>query len=100
MPLASAGEGEACGGRRGQMWAVQYDDGMSVSCATEQIANILAEAERQRGRRVTVQRLDDAESAPEPIREPEPAPESAPAVERVQAAEPASAPEPASDASP
>jgi len=52
------------------MWAVQYDDGMSVSCATEQIANILAEAERQRGRRVTVQRLDDAESAPEPIREP------------------------------
>jgi hypothetical protein len=80
------------------MWAVLYDDGMSVTCATEQIARILAEAERQRGRRVTVQRLDDADSGPEPepIREPEPAP----AVEPVQAVEPASVPEPASEASP
>jgi outer membrane biosynthesis protein TonB len=98
------------------MWAVQYDDGMSVSCATEQIAQILAEAERARGRQVTVRHLDDAdgepEPEPEPIPEPEPVqaaepepepipePEPAPAVEPVQAAEPASAPEPASEASP
>ncbi len=111
------------------MWAVLYDDGMSLTCATEQIARILAEAERERGRHVTVQRLDDADSVPEPepIREPEPvqavepasapepasevspptrepepasAVEPAPAVEPVQAVEPASAPEPAREASP
>ncbi len=96
------------------MWAVLYDDGMSLTCATEQIARILAEAERERGRHVTVQRLDDADSVPEPepIREPEPVqavepappptrePEPAPAVEPVQAVEPASAPEPASEVSP
>jgi len=105
------------------MWAVLYDDGMSLTTASELIARSLAEAERQRGRRVTIQRLDDAEThprgadsvpepepirpverfaRPEPISEPgpAPAPEPAQALEPVQAAEPASAPEPASEASP
>jgi hypothetical protein len=80
------------------MWAVLYDDGMSLTCASEQIARTLAEAERQRGRRVTVQRIDDADSVPEPepIREREPAS----AVEPAQAAEPVSAPEPAPEPTP
>ncbi len=90
------------------MWAVLYDDGMSLTTATEQIAHILAEAERQQGRHVTVRRMDDAEAqprgvekparpGPKPISEPgpAPAPEPAQALEPVQAAEPASAPEPA-----
>ena len=113
------------GGGEGQVWAVQYDDGMSLTTASEQIARTLAEAERQQGRHVTVRRLDDAEaqprdvekparpgpkpisepgpaSAPEPARAPEPAPapEPAQAQEPVQAAELASAPEPASEALP
>ena len=33
------------------MWAVLYDDGMSLTTVSEQIAHTLAEAERQRGRR-------------------------------------------------
>jgi hypothetical protein len=39
------------GGDEAQMWAVLYDDGMSLTTASERIARILAEAERQRGRR-------------------------------------------------
>ncbi|HWN00175.1 MAG TPA: hypothetical protein VNO54_24270, partial [Streptosporangiaceae bacterium] len=77
-----------------------YDDGTSLTTVSEPIAHSLAEAERQRGRHVTVRRLDDdadgePESAltrpagrlarPEPISEPEP----------TAAAEPAPAPEPA-----
>jgi hypothetical protein len=46
------------------MWAVLYDDGMSLTTASERIARSLAEAERQRGRRVTVRRLDDVETQP------------------------------------
>ena len=41
------------------MWAVLYDDGTSLTTVSEPIAHSLAEAERQRGRRVTVRRLDD-----------------------------------------
>ena len=53
------------------MWAVLYDDGTSLTTVSEPIAHSLAAAERQRGRHVTVRRLDDAaDSAPEP--EPEP----------------------------
>jgi hypothetical protein len=48
----------------GQMWAVLYDDGMSVATASERVARSLAEAERQRGRRVTVRRMDDVETHP------------------------------------
>ena len=44
------------------MWAVLYDDGMSLTTASERIAHSLAEAERQRGRRVTVRRLEDVET--------------------------------------
>src|SRR5438094_194420 len=40
-----------------QVWAVLYDGGVSVTTASERIARSLAEAERQRGRRVTVRRL-------------------------------------------
>src|SRR6266550_6748130 len=51
---------------RGQMWAVLYDDGTSLTTVSEPIARSLAEAERQRGHRVTIRRLDDdAENAPE-----------------------------------
>jgi hypothetical protein len=46
------------------MWAVLYDDGMSLTTASERIARSLAEAERQRGRHVTVRRLDDVETHP------------------------------------
>ena len=49
------------------MWAVLYDDGTSLTTVSEPIAHSLAEAERQRGRHVTVRRLDDdADGAPEP----------------------------------
>lgn len=103
------------------MWAVVYENGMSLTIASEQTAHSLAQAERDRGRGATVRRLDDvvthpgAEFArPEPISEPEPAsaPEPAraaepaqaaepvPAMPPVQTAEPAPVPEPASEASP
>ncbi len=53
------------------MWAVLYDDGTSLTTVSEPIARSLAEAERQRGHRVTIRRLeDDADGAPEP--EPDP----------------------------
>ena len=81
------------------MWAVLYDDGTSLTTVSEPIARSLAEAERQRGHRVTVRLLDDdadrtpepepispAErfARPEPISEPEPtpAPEPAPHLSR------------------
>jgi outer membrane biosynthesis protein TonB len=90
------------------MWAVLYDDGTSLTTVSEPIARSLAEAERERGHRVTIRRLDDdADGAPEP--EPEPnrpterfarpepisEPEPAPAPELTNAPEPAPAPEPA-----
>jgi hypothetical protein len=54
------------------MWAVVYDDGMSLTTASEQIARSLAEAERQRGHRVTVRRVDDVQAyPPRPIGPPE-----------------------------
>ena len=48
----------------GQTWAVVYEDGMSLTTANEGMARSLAEAERQRGCRVTVRRLDDVETHP------------------------------------
>ena len=91
------------------MWAVLYDDGTSLTTVSEPIARSLAEAERQRGHRVTIRRLDDdAYGAPEPEPEPEPIrraerfarpepisePEPAPAPEPVQKVEPAQTVEP------
>ena len=52
------------------MWAVVYDDGMSLTTASERIARSLAEAERQRGRRVTVRRLEDVETHPRGTEKP------------------------------
>ena len=49
---------------QGQAWAVVYDDGMSLTTASEQIARTLAEAERQRGSNVTVRRVADAAARP------------------------------------
>jgi hypothetical protein len=101
------------------MWAVLYDDGTSLTTVSEPIAHSLAEAERQRGRHVTVRRLDDdVDGEPEPALEPgptpaaEPAPANEPArtlepirfsgpphaVEPTQAGKPASMPESASEA--
>lgn len=98
-------------GDHAQAWAVQYDDGMSLTTASEQVAHSLAEAERQRGHRVTVRRLDDAGTlsrapgpapVPEPVREPQsaPAPEPPPAPEPelARAPKPRPAPEPAAEA--
>jgi outer membrane biosynthesis protein TonB len=97
------------------MWAVLYDDGTSLTTVSEPIARSLAEAERQRGHRVTIRRLDDdADGAPEPEPEPEPIrraerfarpepisePEPAPAPEPVQKVEPAQTVEPARAAVP
>ncbi|HET9970422.1 MAG TPA: hypothetical protein VFQ68_19465 [Streptosporangiaceae bacterium] len=88
-------------GDEAQVWAVQYDDGMSLTTASEQVAQRLAEAERQRGHRVTVRRLNGTETPPrpaekaaepEPVREPEPEP--------VREPEPPAAPEPVSDSGP
>jgi hypothetical protein len=79
------------------MWAVLYDDGTSLTTVSEPIARSLAEAERQRGHRVTIRRLDDdADSASEPEPEPEPAPASelTRAPEPTQTVEPTPAPEP------
>jgi len=58
----------------GRAWAVVYDDGMSLTTASEQIARTLAEAERQRGSNVTVLRVDEAGTRPRGA-EPPPAPE-------------------------
>jgi hypothetical protein len=52
------------------MWAVLYDDGMSLTTASERIARSLAEAERQRGRSVTVRRLDNVETHPRGTEKP------------------------------
>ena len=100
----------------GRAWAVVYDDGMSLTTASEQIARTLAEAERQRGSNVTIRLVDDAEARPRaaeppvvteparpvdqfarpgPVTRPEPplAPEPPPAPEPVSEPEPAPAPE-------
>jgi hypothetical protein len=91
------------------MWAVVYDDGMSLTTASERIARSLAEAERQRGRHVTVRRLDDVEthlggtdepSVPGPSRavggaDSVPEPGSIRPAERFSRPEPISEPEPA-----
>ena len=96
------------------MWAVLYDDGTSLTTVSEPIARSLAEAERQRGHRATIRRLDDdadgaPEPEPEPIRraerfarpetisepEPAPAPEPVQKVEPAETVEPMLAPEPA-----
>src|SRR6185436_18296393 len=69
------------------------DDGTSLTTVSEPIARSLAEAERQRGHRVTIRRLDDdADGAPEP--DPEPEPEPSPAPELIRAPEPAQTVEP------
>jgi hypothetical protein len=79
------------------MWAVLYDDGTSLTTVSEPIARSLAEAERQRGHRATIRRLDDdADTAPDP----EPAPESTPAPELTRAPEPVQAVEPVQAAEP
>ena len=54
----------------GQRWVVVYEDGMSLTTASERMAHGLAEAERQRGCRVTVQRLDNAETHPRGVGKP------------------------------
>ena len=97
------------------MWAVLYDDGTSLTTVSEPIARSLAEAERQRGHRVTIRHLDDdADSAPEPVRraepsarpepigepEPAPAPEPAQAVDTARAGEPTPVPRPAREPEP
>jgi hypothetical protein len=81
------------------MWAVLYDDGTSLTTVSEPIARSLAEAERQRGHRVTIRRLDDdADGTPEPEPEPELEPirraERSARPETVSEPEPAPAPEP------
>ena len=52
------------------MWAVLYDDGTSLTTASERVALSLAEAERQRGRRVAVRRVDDVETPPRGVETP------------------------------
>jgi len=52
------------------VWAVLYDDGTSLTTASERIARSLAEAEHQRGRRVTVRCLDDVKTHPRGTEEP------------------------------
>jgi outer membrane biosynthesis protein TonB len=79
------------------MWAVLYDDGMSLTTASERIARSLAEAERRRGHRVTVRRLDDAQTHPRGVEEPV---RAGTVPEPAQAAEPATAPEPAPEPAP
>src|SRR5262249_37930722 len=62
----------------GPMWAVLYDDGLSLTTASERIARSLAEAERERGRCVTVQRLDDVQTHPRGVQRPARPPGRAP----------------------
>jgi hypothetical protein len=104
------------------MWAVLYENGMSLTTESEQTAQTLAHAEHLRGRSATIRRLDDVETHPrstdkaarrgssvqerelirpvrlarrELISEPAPTPEPESAPEPA----PAFAPEPASEAS-
>src|SRR6185437_2997757 len=121
MPFVSTRKAITCAATEGtgQMWAVLYDDGTSLTTVSEPIARSLAEAERQRGHRVTIRRLDDdadgaPEPEPEPIRraerfarpepisepEPAPAPEPVQKVEPAETVEPALAPEPAQTVEP
>lgn len=46
------------------MWAVVYENGMSLTIASEQTARSLAQAERDRGRVVSVRRVDDVVTHP------------------------------------
>src|SRR5262249_41442656 len=79
MPLASAGEAIACAATEETrpVWAVLYDDGTSLTTASERIARSLAEAEHQRGRRVTVRCLDDVKTHPRGAEKPARSPERA-----------------------
>jgi hypothetical protein len=54
----------------GQVWAVLYDGGMSLTTDSERIVRGLAEAERQGGRHVTVRRLDDVQTHPRGVEKP------------------------------
>jgi hypothetical protein len=84
------------------MWAVLYDDGTSLTTASEPIAHSLAEAERQRGHQVTVRLVADDVAGgpePEPIRPARPGPSldpepAAPAAEQARAAAPPPVPGP------
>jgi hypothetical protein len=77
----------------GQAWAVVYDDGMSLTTASEQIARTLAEAERQRGSDVTVRRVNDAEARPRAAETPV-VPEPARPVDQLARPGPVTRPEP------
>lgn len=93
------------------MWAVVYENGMSLTIASEQTARSLAQAERERGRDVAVRRVDDVVtqpdsepqiSQPDPVSAPgpPPAPEPAQVVEPARVVEPVRATPPAPDAKP
>lgn len=77
------------------MWAVLYENGMSLTTASEETAQSLAQAEYRRGRLVTVRRLDDAEEHPRSTEKAQPVQ----VMEPVPAEEPAAVPEPVSEAS-
>jgi ferric-dicitrate binding protein FerR (iron transport regulator) len=79
----------------GQLWAVLYENGMSLTTASEETAQRLAQAEYRHGRLVTVRRLDDVEAHPRSAEKTQ----SVQAMEPVPAEEPASLPEPVSEAS-
>lgn len=88
------------------MWAVVYENGMSLTIASEQTARSLAQAERDRGRIVSVRRVDDVVTHPGSAEEaarqadglPEPEP-TRPAAE-FASPEPISKPEPISEPKP
>jgi hypothetical protein len=44
------------------MWAVMYENGMSLTTASERTAQTLAHAEQLRGRSATIRRLDDVDT--------------------------------------
>lgn len=102
------------------MWAVVYENGMSLTIASEQTARSLAQAERDRGRIVSVRHVDDVVTHPgsaekaarqaDGLPEPEPiraaaeviraaaefaSPEPISRPELISQPEPASTPEPA-----
>jgi hypothetical protein len=77
------------------MWAVLYENGMSLTTASEETARRLAQAEYRRGRLVTVRRLDDADAQPRSAEKAQPVQ----VMEPVRAEEPAAVPEPVSEVS-
>ena len=82
------------------MWAVVYENGMSLTIASEQTARSLAQAERDRGRIVSVRRVDDVVTHPRSAEEAARQADGLPEPELIRPAAEFASPEPISKPEP